>query len=191
MLDTGASSSVTNYRTFWEICQLQLPKTVEKSTEVTGTYWGQTIPMIGYAIITFSYDPDGEIFLPLTVWITEMRTQNFLGIVFCQKQVFANHFDLPGIAMKNPPKLICYGSFHQYKSYPHLSQSLTIRSPYTTCIDAKSARSWKYSPADTHTHFPPGSTFQLNRNAVASSLSFRNNSCTRSERSLPILMEKS
>ena len=57
------------------------------------------------------------------------------------------------------------------------------------CIDAKKARCWKYSPADTHTHFPPGSTFQPNRQAVATGLSFINTLCTRSEESLPISRE--
>ena len=56
-------------------------------------------------------------------------------------------------------------------------------------IDAKSARCWKYSPTDTHIHFPPGSTFQPNRTAVATGLSFINTLCTRSECNLPILME--
>ena len=144
--------------------------------------------MIGYATIIFSYDPYGLFIFPLTVWISEMRTQTLLGMDFCQKQVSGIHFDLPGIEIKNPPKSTCYGSFHQNKSYPHLSQILTNRIPYTISIDAKSARCWKYSPADTHTHFPPGSTFQPNRNAVANGLSFINNLCTRSERNLPILM---
>ena len=189
MLDTGASCSIINYRTFWEICQLQHPITIQKSTKVTKTYSGQTVPMIGHATITFSYDPDGQFIFPLTVWITEMRTQNLLGMDFCQKQVSGIHFDLPGVEIKNPPKSICYGSFHQNKSYPHLSQILTIRTPYTMCIDPKSARCWKYSPTDTHTHFPPGSTFQPNRNAVATGLSFINTLCTRSESNLPILME--
>ena len=108
---------------------------------------------------------------------------------FCQKQVSGIHFDLPGIEIKNPPKSICYGSFHQNKSNPHLSQILTIRTPYTVCFDAKSARRWKYSPTDTLTHFPPGSTFQPIRNAVANGLSFINTLCTRSERNLPILIE--
>ena len=56
-------------------------------------------------------------------------------------------------------------------------------------FDAKSARCWKYSPTDTHIHFPPGSAFQPNRNAVATGLSFINTLCTRSENNLPILME--
>ena len=42
------------------------------------------------------------------------------------------------------------------------------------CIDAKSARCWKYSPTDTHIHLPPGSIFQPNRNALATGLSFIN-----------------
>ena len=57
------------------------------------------------------------------------------------------------------------------------------------CIDAKSARCWKYSPVDTNIHFPPSSSFQPNRNAVTTGLSFINTLCTRSERSLSILME--
>ena len=59
--------------------------------------------MIGYAIITFSYDPDGQFIFPLTVWTTEMRTQNLLGKEFCQKQVSGFHFDLRGIEIENPP----------------------------------------------------------------------------------------
>ena len=75
------------------------------------------------------------------------------------------------------------------QSYPHLLQILIMRTPYTTCIHAKSVRCRMYSPADAHTHFQLGSTFQPNRNAVATGLSFINTLCTRSERNLPILME--
>ena len=56
-------------------------------------------------------------------------------------------------------------------------------------IDAKSAPCWKYSPTDTHIHFPPGSTFQPNRIAVATGLSYVNTLYTRSEDSLRIVME--
>ena len=62
--------------------------------------------------------------------------------------------------------------------------------PLLRCIlTLTEGRCWKYSPADTHTHFPPGSTFQPNRHAVATGLSFINTLCTRYENSLPILME--
>ena len=190
MLDTGASCSIIIYRAFREIHQLLHPITIQKSTQVSKTYSGQTVPMIGYTTITYSYDPDGQFIFLLTVWITEMRTQNLIGIDFCQKQVSGSLFDLPGVEINNPPKSICYGSFHPKKSYPHLSQSLTIRIPYTTmCIDAKSARCWKYLPTDTHIHFPPSPAFQPNRTAKATGLSFINTLCTRSERNLPILME--
>ena len=56
------------------------------------------------------------------------------------------------------------------------------------CMDAKSARCWKYSPTDTQKHFPPGPTFQPNRNA-STGLSFINTLFARSARSLPVLME--
>ena len=163
MLDTGASCSVFKYRTFWEVCQLQHSIRIQKSTKLTKTYSGQTVPMIGYATTTFCYDPDGQFVFPLTVWITETKTQNLLGMDFCQKQVSGIHSDLPGIELKIPPISFCYGCFHQNKLYPHLSQIFAVRLPYTPYIDAKSARCWKYSPNDSQIHFPPGSSFQPNR----------------------------
>ena len=127
MPDTGASSSNINYRTFWEICQTQHPISVKRRTIKTKTYSGQVVPMIGLATLTFSYDPDGQFTFPLTVWITEMKTQNLLGMDFCQKQVSGIHFQLPGIELKKPPNTVCYGSLHQNKSYPFISRILTIR----------------------------------------------------------------
>ena len=185
MLDTGDSSCIINYRTFWEICQTQHPITVKRSTTQTRTYSGQVVPMIGFATLTFSYDPDGQFSFPLTVWITEMKTQNLLGMDFCQKQVSGIHFDLPGIELKEPSNTVCYGSLHQNKSYPFILQILTIRTPHAMHIEAKSARCSGRSPA----HFPPGSNFHPNHNAVATGLSFVNVLCTQSESKLPILME--
>ena len=158
MLETGASSSIINYRTFWEVCQTQHPITVIRSATETKTYSGQVVPMIGFATLTFNYHPDGQFSFPLTVWITEMKTQNLVGMDYCQKQVSGIHFDLPGIELKEPPNTVCYGSLHQNKSYPFISQILTIRTPHAMHIEAKSARCWKYSPEDPEAHFPPGST---------------------------------
>ena len=83
MLNTGASCSIFIYRIFREVCQLQHPITIQKSTKLTKTFSGQTVHMVGYATITFCYDPDGQFVFPLTVWITEMKTQNLLGMDFC------------------------------------------------------------------------------------------------------------
>ena len=145
--------------------------------------------MVGYATITFCYDPNGQFGFPLTVWVTEMKTQNLLGMDFCQKQVSGIHPDLPGIELKNPSNSLCYGCFHQNKLSPHSSQILTIRLRYTMYIDAENGRCWKYSPEDSQIHFPPGSTFQLNRQPVSAGLSFINTLCTRSEKIFLILME--
>ena len=41
MLDTGASSSILNNRTFWEICQTQHRITAKRSTTQTRTYSGE------------------------------------------------------------------------------------------------------------------------------------------------------
>ena len=108
---------------------------------------------------------------------------------FCQKQVSGVHFDLPGIELKEPPNTLCYGSLHQNKSYFFIWAILTIRTPNAVHIEAKSARCWKYSAEDPHAHFPHGSSFRPNRNAVATGLSFVNVLCTQSESKLSILME--
>ena len=189
MLDTGHSSSIINYRTLCEICQTQHPTTVKRSTTQTRTYSDQFVTMIGFATLTFSYGADGHFSFPLFVWITQMKTQNLVGMDFCQKQVSGIHFDLPGIELKEPLKTVCYGSFHQNKSYPFISQIITIRTPHAMPIEANSTRWWKYSPEDPLSHFPPGSTFHPNRNAVATGLSFVNVLCTQSESKPPILME--
>ena len=108
---------------------------------------------------------------------------------FCQKQVSGILFDLLGLELKEPANTVCYGSLHQNKSYPFISQALSVRTPHPMHIEAKSARCWKYSLEDPHAHFPPGSTFHPNRIAVATGLSFFNVLCTQSESKLPILME--
>ena len=56
-------------------------------------------------------------------------------------------------------------------------------------VDARSARCWKYPPEDPKSLFPPGSTFQPNREAVATGLIFANIICTQPEPTLPKLIE--
>ena len=118
-----------------------------------------------------------------------MKTQNLLGMEFCQKQVSGIHFDLPGIEPKEPPNTVCYGSLHRNKSYPFISQFLTIQTPHALHIEAKSTKCCKFSPEDPHAHFPPGSAFHPNLNVVAAGLSFVIVLCTQSESKLPILLK--
>ena len=117
-----------------------------------------------------------------------MRTQNLLGMDFCQNQTSGNHFDLLGIELQQPRKTFCYGILHQNKTFSNVSRILKVRLPYTMLVDAKSARCWKYSPEDPKSLFPPGSTFQPNREAVATGLLFINIICTQPEPSLTIVI---
>ena len=132
---------------------------MKRSTTQTKTYSGQVVPMVGSATTSFSYDPDGQFSFPLTLWTTELKAQNLIGMDFCQKQVSGIQFDLPGIELEEPTNTVCYGSLHRNKSYCFISQILTIRTPHAIHIEVKSARCWKFSPEDPHAHFPPGSTF--------------------------------
>ena len=188
-LDTEASCSIINYRTFWETSQFHHAIRVHRSNKLTKTYSGQVVPMIVYATIEFSYDPKGEYSFPLTVWITEMRTQNLLGMDFCQNQASGIHFDLTGIELRQTPKTFCYGSLQQITTFPYVFRISTVRLSYTMHVDAKNARCWKYSPGDPKSLFLPGSTFQPNREAVSTGLIFVNNICTQAEPTLPILIE--
>ena len=122
MLDRGASCSIINYRTFWEISQFQHPIIVQRSKKFTRTYSGKVVPTIGYATIEFSFDPNGEYSFPLTVWITEMKTQILLVMDFCQTQTSGIHFDLPGIELRHHPKNFCYESLHKNKLFSLLDQ---------------------------------------------------------------------
>ena len=80
-------------------------------------------------------------------------------------------------------------AFIRKKSYPFISQIPTFRTPHAMHTEAKSARCWMFSPEDPHAHFPHGSTFHPNRNAVVTVLSFVNVLSTQSESKLPILIE--
>ena len=64
MLGTGVSNSIIIYRIFWEICQTQHPITVRRSTTQTRTCSGQVVPMIGFATLSFSCDPDRQFSFP-------------------------------------------------------------------------------------------------------------------------------
>ena len=65
LLDTGASSSIINYRTFWEICQMQHPISVTRSTIQTKTYSGPTCTYDWFSNVNIKLRPGWTIFLPL------------------------------------------------------------------------------------------------------------------------------
>ena len=98
-------------------------------------------------------------------------------------QVYRLHFDLPGIEIRNPPNFFCYDSFHPDKTFPYYLQRSGIKAPYTMRIDAKKGPWCKNSPEETQHYFAPGSTFQRKRNG------FINTLCSRSKRSLPMVIE--
>ena len=189
MLDTGACCSIINYRIFWGICQTLHPIAVNRSIKQTKTHSGQVEPMIGFETNSFIYDADGQFSFALTLWITEMKTKNLLGLDFRREQVSGIRFDSSGIELKEPPNTVCYGSVHQNKSYPFISQILTIPTPHKMHIEGKSARCRKYFPEDPHAHFSPDSTVHPNRIAVATGQGFVNVFCTQSESKLSLLME--
>ena len=118
-----------------------------------------------------------------------MKTQNLFGIEFCENQASGIHFALPGIELRQTPKSFCYGSLDQNKTFPYVSRILTIRLPYTRHVEAKSARLWKYSPGSPKSLFPPGSTFQPNRETVSTGPFFVNIICTHPQPTFPILIE--
>ena len=189
MLDTGASSSIINYRTFWEICQTQHPISVKRSTIQTKTYSGQVVPMIGLATLIFSYDPDGQFTFPLTVWITEMKTQNLLGIV--KSKYLASILNYPALNLKSHQILCVMEAFIRTNHTPSFreSQRYERRMLCTLKLRVQSAGSIFLKILMLIFQLFNFSTFQPNRNAIATGLSFVNVLCTQSGSKLPILME--
>ena len=145
--------------------------------------------MMGYISLGLYYDSDGQHNFPLTVWITEMTTQNLLGMSFCQEQINKTHFDLPGVELKRPLNTFCYGSLQLNEVNPYVSQILTVNIPHSMYIEPKTTRCYKFASENAKNSFPPGSTFLLNRKAVSTGLNFINILCTRFEKTLPIVME--
>ena len=188
MLDTGAACSIINYRAFEEIAQFGQPITVVRNKQLTKTYTGEVIPMLGSTTITFSFDSDGLHPVELKFWITEAKTPNLLGIDFCRQLVSKLHFDLPAIELKDSPNTICYGNLCATKPFPYVSKVETIRTDNPICIDAKTTRLHKYS-RENNRHFAPGTSFTPHKNAVKTGLTFVNVLCTKSESHLPILIE--
>ena len=45
------------------------------STKLSKTYSRQTVTMVGYATITFCYNPDGQFVFPLIVWMGNEKTE--------------------------------------------------------------------------------------------------------------------
>ena len=176
------------YRNFWKICQLQQPITIQKSTKVTKLLQNKQFlwpnAQLLHSIMTQMHNFSFHEHYGSAKWRPRTFSEKFFASSKCPESTLTSRD-----WNKNPSKSICYDSFHQNKSYLHLSQILSTLDSYTMCIDAMRARCWKYLPKDTHTHFPPGSTFQRNRNAVATGLSFIQTIYTWSERSLPTLVE--
>ena len=111
MLDTGASSSIINYRNFWEICQTQDTITVKISTTQTKTCSGQVMPMISFATLTFSYDPYGQFSFPSTVWITKKRLRTFSARTSVKNKYLAFTLIYPELNLKSHQILFVMETF--------------------------------------------------------------------------------
>ena len=88
---------------------------------------GQSISMSEYITLKRYYDADGQHNIPLTVWITEKKTQNLLGLNFCHEQMNKKHFDLHGIELKRALNTFCNDSLELNKIHEYVSQILTIK----------------------------------------------------------------
>ena len=50
--------------------------------------------------------------------ITYLKTQNLLGMNFCEEQIHKKHFDFPGRELKRPLNTFCYTSRQLNNFYP-------------------------------------------------------------------------
>ena len=92
-------------------------KALVLKSQLTKTYSGHVVPVIGYATKIYNYDRNGEYSSPLTVWKTETEAETLLELNVCQNQVSGIHFGLLESELWQSPKTLCFISLHQTKYF--------------------------------------------------------------------------
>ena len=80
MIDTGATCSIINHPTFIAIANLGHKLIVTRTNTKIRTYTGSLIRMLGYVVLTSSYDLDNKHIFQHKVWITEEDKSNLFRI---------------------------------------------------------------------------------------------------------------
>ena len=185
MIDTGATCSIINHPTFIAIANLGHKLIVTRTNTKIRTYTGSLIRMLGYVVLTSSYDLDNKHIFQHKVWITEEDKSNLLGIDFCNEHCKGLNFDIPALELKDLPGKMCHGTSFNEKAYPNVSQIEKIITPHSLTIDAKTSRLDKHQHMDPNKFFPIGTTFVSHRDLVKTCFQIINVICTQSEKALP------
>ena len=92
LLDTGATCSIINYRTFKELFFLQKVKLHERESRTVAVN-GQKLKLLGYIEITSSFDIEGSYNIDHHLWVSAKDgcKVNILGMDFLTKVSHQQH----------------------------------------------------------------------------------------------------
>ena len=125
----------------------------------------------------------------ITVWVTEEKTSNFLGVGFCHTLLKALCFDIPAVEPKASDKgVLSYGSLNNEKENPQVSKMNAVIIHQPLYIPPKSTFLYKHK-CNEQDIFPNGNSFVPNRTTVITELCFINTICTKKEKQIALLIE--
>ena len=90
---------------------------------ITKSYNGSQIRMLGHTTVTSYFDTDGKYETNYKVWVTQEGTSNLIGVDFCHIFFKALYFDIPAVELKEHTGVISYGTLNNEKQYPQVSET--------------------------------------------------------------------
>ena len=189
MIDPGSTCTIINYPTFFELMSLGQHINIQNSGNITRSYNGSEIKMLGYTILTSYFDTDGKYEATQRVWVTEEKKCNILGIDFCHTFLESLIFGIPAVELKGKEKgVLSYGSLNNEKEYPQVSQINAVIITQPLYIPPKSTFLYKHKSPLSYP-YAKGTSFVPHKNTIKTELVFINTICTKNEKQIPLLIE--
>ena len=187
LIDPGLTCTIINYPTFLAMQKLNPSMKIFSAINITKSYNGSQIRMLGHTTVTSYFDTDGKYEANYKVWVTQEGTSNLIGVDFCHIFFKALYFDIPAVELKEHTGVISYGTLNMEKQYPQVSDIEAIILFQPLYIQARSTYLYKHQNTDLC--YPKGTSFLPHKKTVKTELVFINTVCTQKEKTLPILLE--
>ena len=166
MIDPGSTCTIINYPTFFELMSLGQHINIQNSGNITRSYNGSEIKMLGYTILTSYFDTDGKYEATQRVWVTEEKKCNILGIDFCHTFLESLIFGIPAVELKGKEKgVLSYGSLNNEKEYPQVSQINAVIITQPLYIPPKSTFLYKHKSPLSYP-YAKGTSFVPHKNTI-------------------------
>ena len=186
VINPGSKCTTINYPIFLEKRKLNTSMRFFPAINITKSYNGSQIRMLGHTTVTSYFDTDGKYEANSYLWVTQEGMSNLIVIDFCHFFFKALYFDIPALEVKEHTVLFSYGTLDNEKQYSQVSEIKAIALSQLLCIQARSTYLYKHQNTDLC--YPKCTSF-LAQKTVKRELVFINTVCSQREKILPILME--